>query len=276
MDIKNSKLNYKDLIPQFIQTLLSHQRAVRFTKKHKLWEGFWKYGWVSKLLLLVGLIIGLKFFGIFFQWFNKFREADTAHMMTVVSGMFTDFFTEGYGELFNGGTKYMMLVMLEVIIFHMCRRTLELLHGKYEAELGFKDFVNAQVRMLKVGLHSWILEIIFATIISFILGILGFKFLKDGFIFAAQCYFLGWAVVDNYNEQFNLTINESFKYTFQYAGVALAVGAVLYILMLIPIVGPIIGPIVAAVTATMVMYELSDLHLPTQPELTDEQLGDTV
>lgn len=278
MKIKEIQLKPAELIPQFVHTLRSHITAVRFTRKHKLWEGFWRYGWVSKMLILIALFIGLKFFGIFMKWINQFREADSEEMMVVVSGMFTDFYNSGYAELFSGGTKYFMLILLEVIIFHMCRRTLEILNGKYEAALGFNDFIKAQIRMLKVGLYSWVLEIVVAALAGVGLGIFGISFLEDGIVFIAQCYFLGWAVVDNYNEQFGLTINESLKYTSQYFGIALAVGAVLYIIMLIPIAGPIVGPIIAAVTATIVMYDLSDLHLRPKPEEAEpgEPLGETV
>ncbi len=276
MKIKDLKLKPAELIPQFVHTLRSHHRAVRFTRKHKLWEGFWKYGWVSKLLILAGIFIGLKFFSIFMKWINQFRATDADEMMFAISGMFTDMFNSGYAELFSGSTKYLMLVLLEVIIFHMCRKTLEILHGKYEAALGFKDFVKAQVRMLKVGLYSWILEIVISALVGVGLGIFSIGFLKDGMVFLAQCYFFGWVVVDNYNEQFGLSISDSLKYTLQYAGVALAVGAVLYVVMLIPVAGTILGPLMAAVTATMVMYELSDLHLRPEPAEPDEPLSETV
>ena len=278
MKIKDTQLKPAELIPQFVHALGSHLRAVRFTRKHKLWQGFWRYGWVSKLLILGGLFMGLKFFSIFVEWIEQFREADSEKMMVVISGMFTDFFNSGYAELFSGGTKYLMLILLEVIIFHMCRRTLEILNGKYEAALGFNDFIKAQIRMFKVGIYSWILEIVVSALAGIGLGIFSIGFLENGVVFIAQCYFLGWAVVDNYNEQFGLTINESLKYTSQYFGIALAVGAVLYIIMLIPIVGPIAGPIIAAVTATIVMYELSDLHLRPKTEEAEpgEPLAETV
>lgn len=254
------QLDITKFIPQFKETLQTYKGSVLFVRKHRLWEGFWTYGWVSRLLVFAGLFMGLKFFGIFFKWLNVFRTAETTQMMTVVSGMFTDFFKEGYAELFSGETKYFMLILLEVIIFHVCRRTIEVLRGSTEADLSFNAFVKAQVRMFKIGLIAWILETIVAALIGVSLGIFGMGFLKPGIVFAAQCFFLGFAVIDNYNEQFELEIKESLKYTLQYTGVALAIGVVLYILMLIPIVGPIAGPILAAVTATLVMFRISDVH----------------
>lgn len=259
-------LDIAKFITQFKETLQTYKGSVLFVRKHRLWEGFWKYGWVSRLLIIGGLFMGLKFFGIFFKWLNVFRTSETAEMMSVVSGMFTDIFEEGYADLFSGGTKYLMLILLEVIIFHVCRRTLEILRGTAEADLSFNAFIKAQVRMLKLGLFVWILEVVFGALIGIPLSIFGLGFIKPGFVFAAQCFFLGFAVIDNYNEQFDLEINESLKYTVQYTGVALAIGIVLYILMLIPIAGPIAGPLLATVTATLVMYKIAEIPKPKPKE----------
>lgn len=88
------------------------------------------------------------------------------------------------------------------------------------------------------------------------------EFMKPVLVFAVQCYYLGFTIVDNYNEQFGLSIKDSAKYTYQnHLGVALGVGLILNILLFIPVLGVVVGPLLSAVTATLVMYQLSDLHL---------------
>ena len=81
-------------------------------------------------------------------------------------------------------------------------------------------------------------------------------------ILIIQCYFLGFAVIDNYNEIYKLSIKESAKYTRIYAGVALGIGAAVYVLMLLPIIGTIFAPLLGAVAGTMTMYELEQKDQP--------------
>ena len=102
---------------------------------------------------------------------------------------------------------------------------------------------------------------IVVTLLSVFFGIFGvIDFIEPVAVLAAQCYFLGFAVVDNYNEQFGLTIKESIAYSWQYLGVVLALGLFFYIMLLIPIVGTIAGPCIAAVAVCVIMFKLSDLH----------------
>lgn len=261
------QFNFADFIPQFIRTVRTFRPAALFVRQHRLWEGFWNYGWVSRFLILVGIVMGLKFLSVFVDWIDKVRHIDSSNMMMVMSGMVTDIYKEGYAELFDGSMKYVMLILLEVIVFHVCRRTLEVLHGNLP-DPKLKDFVRAQVRMLKVGIYSFVMETIIITIIGIPLEMMGvWALLKTPLKFIIECYFLGFAIVDNYNEQFHLSIKESGKYTQRYAGVALAVGIVLYVLMLVPIAGALIGPILTGVTATLVMHKISDLHLTRREEL---------
>ena len=67
---------------------------------------------------------------------------------------------EGYDFLFVGGMKYVMMMLLEVVIFHMVRVTLEKLTGQ-TSDLSFQAFFNAQIRMIKVSIRSYIMEILF-------------------------------------------------------------------------------------------------------------------
>jgi uncharacterized protein YacL len=260
-------LKQRELVAQFLLTLRTHQRAFLFVKKHRLWDGFWKYGWVSRFLIFVGIIMGLKFLGIFVKWIGEASHTDSVHMMSVASGMFTDLYNESIGDLFNGNMHYFMLILLEVIIFHVIRRTLEVLFGDLP-DPTLKDFIRAQVRMFAVGIIGIVLGKIVTVLIGIPLGMMGiWSFSKPIVEKIVQFYFLGFAVVDNYNEQFHMKIKDSLKYSLRYGGVSLGVGIVLYVLMAIPVIGPIAGPILASVTATLVMFEVSDLHLHKREEL---------
>ena len=172
-----------------------------------------------------------------------------------------DFAIGGYEFLFLGSMKYIVMALVEVIIFHVSRRTLEIIAEK-KGDTSFDAFFKAQLRMLGVIIRAWVLEMIFTTFISVVFKVFGtLSFLEPILVFGVQCYFLGFIVLDNYIEQFELSVKESFKYGKDYIGVSLGIGVVLHFLLMIPIVGSLVGPFLAAITVTLVMYKISDLHL---------------
>lgn len=255
------ELDLKEYAEQFRYTLFKMPAAGRFIQEHRLWEGFWKYGWLSRFLIVLALLIGLKFLSIAITWFQNFSAGGPGQAFQSMGMLAEQFFSEGYGFLFSGGMKYAMLVLLEVLVFHFCRRAVQILSG-IEAKASFDDFVKAQVRMFKVGMYAWVMELLFTIAFKIFFGIFGFlDFMQPAFVFAIQCYFLGFAILDNYHEQFGLTIKESRRYALGYIGVAAAAGLVAYLLMLVPVAGVIGAPILVSVAVTIVMYELSDLHI---------------
>ena len=236
-------------------------QTVKFIREQKLWKGLLSYGWVARLLMIVALLGGMKFLGVFMNWINQVVSANSAGEAVASMGLFAkDLAAGGYELLFSSGSKYVMLILLEVVVFHFARRTVEILTGN-TAKAGWSDFVEAQIRMIKVAFRCWILEMVVVSLLSVFFGIFGFvDFLEPVLILAVQCYFLGFAVVDNYNEQFGLTIKESVSYSWQYLGVILALGLFFYAALLIPVLGTIMGPCIAAVAVCVIMYKLSDLH----------------
>ncbi len=251
----------RDYFRQFVETLLNFPRAALFIRDHKLWEGFFNYGWLSRFFIAIAILLGIKFLSIFADWMGSLSLDDPGTMVTNMGLLVKDFALEGYGFLFAGGMKYLMLILLEVLVFHFSRRTLGILLGK-ESDTSFDSFLKAQMRMIKIAFRSWIMELIASGLIKIFFGIFGFiDFLEPMLLFGVQCYYLGFAILDNYFEQFEMTIKESAKYAQNYVGVALALGVVLYGLLLIPLVGSITAPIIGAVTASLVLYRISDLHL---------------
>jgi hypothetical protein len=270
----NSDL-FKDYVSQFVDTIITHKEAFLFIQKYKLWEGFWKYGWVSRLLVGVAVAMGLKFVFVFLNWLDHFRSEETANTFVEMGQLMSNLTFESYDFLFSGGLKYVMLLLLEVIIFHICRRTLQILTGE-SSELTFNSFMKAQIRMIKVVIRCYFMEMLYTILIKIFFGIFGsLDFLEPASIFAVQCYFLGLLFLDNYNEQYHLKIKESLKYAKQFVGVSLALGLVLNLLLMVPVIGAIIGPVIGAVTVTLVMYRIADLHLKekvfpdTIPDLSD-------
>ena len=275
-----------EVLYQFVYSLFRLTEVPAFVRKHRLWEGFNQYGWVIKLLVGVAILLGITFLSIVFDWFRSLQPAQESYaLISSVGGLFTRIFGEGY-ELFSAGfMKYVLLILLEVIVYHFMRRTLTVLVDK-SCGVSFNDFLEAQKRMIKVVIRSFVYESIASVIITVVFAIFGFvSFLEPVLIFGVQCYFLGFAIIDNYMEQFGLTIRESIDYSYQYTGVSLALGLVLYILLAIPLLGAVAGPILVSVGAGIIMTQLSDLHLigreaalgiPVEPEPAGEDAGEGV
>lgn len=261
---KNKLIIY---LNQFRDTMLTHSESVIFIRKNKLWEGFWKYGWVAKVLVVMAVFLGMKMLKTVYDWWKNSQLDDPVEAVASVGHLFQNVAFEGYNFLFVGGMKYVMLMLLEVIIFHVVRGTMEILTGK-TSDLSFNSFFNAQIRMIKVGIQSYVMEVIFGIMIAIVLGIVGdLGFLKPVLKYTVHCYFLGFIIFDNYSEQFDLSIKESSKLARQYIGVCLALGLTANVLLLIPVIGAIVAPVIVAVTVTLVMYHISDLHLSSEKEV---------
>ena len=243
---------------QMIQTIFFHKDGVEFLYNHKLWSGFWKYSWVAKSLVFLAMLVGWKTIMVIIDLGESYFSADSVSVSSVFS-FGESFLSEEYNLLFTGSMKYIMIILLEVVIFHISRKTLETI-GVNGGESSFNAFIQAQVRMLKIAVRSWILESIMVVIVKMIFNFFGFlDFLQPAFIFGIQCFFVGLAVVDNYFEQFEIRMEDSIRLARKFAGVCLGVGLVFQLLMVIPILGPILGPALAAVTATLLLYKLLPL-----------------
>ena len=255
-----SQLSIRKHAGQFIETLSTHVEAIGFIREHKLWIGFWKYGWVSRFLVLLALLITIKFISIAIESFTLAHEEETNNAIAEMGFFAKNLAFESYDFMFSGGLKYAILLLLEVIIFHICRRTLEILSGSAH-DLTFNSFIKAQIRMFKIAIRCYVFEMILTVIIKAFFGIFGFiEFLEPILIYGVQSYFLGMLVFDNYTEQFEYSIKESMKLGKQYVGLLLATGLILNILFLIPGIGTILGPLIAAVAITLMMYRHSGLQ----------------
>ncbi len=253
----------------FFYTLASLPKAIRFIREERLWEGILSYGWVTRLLILGGILVGVGFVKIMVTWVQTFMQVEATSINTFAS-VFGEAASEGYRFFTAGAFKYLLLILLEVLTYHFMRRSLITLCKIEDEKTSFRDFLDAQIRMIKVAFKAFILESIALLLLGILFGIVGFlDFLEPIFAFTVQCYFLGFAIFDNFTEQFDLTIKESEQFARSYVGVVLATGLLLYIFLLIPIVGTAAGPVITAVIVALVMSRLSNLHETPAPEVAE-------
>ncbi len=251
----------RDYFSQFLFALAMIPYSFKFIRERRLWEGVLSYGWVSRILLIGAAIGGLKFLGIFLKWLGGAQSDEPQNLVSQMGMLAKDLALGSYDLMFSSGSKFVMLILLEVAIFHFARRTLAELTGK-DKELTWNDFVKAEVRMIKVAGLSWVITLLCSIALSIFFGIFGFlAWMKPVLNFAIQSFFLGFAVLDNYQEQFHLDIRQSLHFSVGFIGVALGLGMFLYFALMVPVAGVIIGPCIAAVAVSLVMYKLSNLHV---------------
>ncbi|HQU61303.1 MAG TPA: hypothetical protein PLU64_18975 [Saprospiraceae bacterium] len=261
-------IQWKEIGEQFRYTLFKLPEAYRFIREQKLWRGIWDYSWLTRVLMFLAVILALKFFGIFISWVRSFHPDSAGEVFSSMGVLAGRFFKEGFGFILGGGAKYGVIVLAEILVFHFSRKALDIINGD-EGDANLKDFFKAQTRSIKVGLYAWVVELAISGMLGIAFGIFSsVALLKPALLFVAQCYLLGFTIIDNFNEQYELTIKESLRYTLRYAGIATAIGLTTYLLLLIPLAGAIAGTVLTSVAATLVMFELSDLHAQRKEALT--------
>ncbi len=246
-------------IHEFFYTLLTFPRAWRFMVNHRLWVGLREYGWVARALVIVGVLLGLAMINEVVDWFQNHSDAPLYAMAIGQDSLVLRLFGEAYESLSDGALNWIVLVLLEVIIYHFMRRTLKvILKMDVEEAHTFKPFFQAQKRMIRVSIMALILQ---ETLIWVGEGVLP-DFFSWWFALAAQSAILGYAIADNYNEQLELTIRQSLRNLYRnYIGICLGLGLPLFLMMKVPLVGTVLGPLVTSVVAAIVLREKSDLHI---------------
>lgn len=249
---------FKLSVHEFFYTLLAFPRAWRFMRNHRLWEGLREYGWVARSLVIIG-VLGAGY--VIFEavdWFGSHADAPFSAMMSNES-LFLQWFTELTESFSEGMLNWVTLILLEVVIYHFMRRTLQIILKKnIENAHTFRPFLDAQVRMIYVSIIAVTLE----TVILFVGDMI-----TEGIVFWAFSMFirstmLGYVIADNYNEQFGLSIDQSRRNLSRgYIGICFGLGLPLLLMLKIPLFGTILGPLLTSVTAAIVLREKSDLHI---------------
>lgn len=252
-------------IEQFAITMLLHKAAWEFIREHRPWKGLRQYGWMVWILMGAALVLGWQFFREVWTLLTTLT-GDNQIFSAGFASFFENFSFEKLGWAFQGGKKYLVLIVLEVFTFHFIRQTLEILTG-LKPDSSFKAFVEAEKRMITASLTAWIMETIVRGVANLALGIAGFEFLKTPVGLVIQFYFLGFLLIDNYLECFGKKVKESRQHTYRAAGVAVATGMVAWFLMYVPLVGVVAATMLGAVTATLAMERFApvDREVPVSP-----------
>lgn len=167
-------------------------------------------------------------------------------------------------SIFSGGSKYLSIILLNMLIAHFCGRIIGMMGG-FEKKIGIKSYFQSQFRVIQVGIFNWGLEIAVGIIVSIFCGM----FLNDDFEKAGkvllQMFFLGYLFFDSYNDYFDLKINESRQNILRHLLPVTMTGAIAYALMSIPYAGGIIGPIICSVAVTLYLAREKGLYLKKAP-----------
>lgn len=255
------EIDKKEQAEQFRYTLATFPEAARFILKERLWEGFWKYGWFSRIFTIIAVLIGISLIWDFIETIQQVRLDSFSQSVSSMGNAMGTFIEHSYNLITGSGSKFFMLVLLEVIVFHASRCTYHLLSGN-ESKANFNHFVKAQIRMLIVGGFAWILTVVYSIPLKIAFGIFGFlDFLQPTALFMVQAFFMGYTIVDNYAEQFDLEIRQSLKYAQQHFGITFAAGLIMSLMMWVPLAGPLVAPLLAAVTVTLVLFAETPLHI---------------
>ena len=248
-------------IHEFIYTLLAFPRAWRFMRHHRLWEGLRDYGWVANFLIVVGVIAGLYTISEFADFFTRHAEDPVQALFMSSDSAFVRLGSDAVESMSDGALKWVVLILLEVVIYHFMRRTLSIILRREVEDLhSFKPFFAAQRRMIVVSLFALMVEGLLHGLLEDLLPQVTLVTWALNLLISAA--FLGFVIADNYNEQFHLSIKQSANNLRRnYIGICVGLGLPLYAMLQVPLFGAIIGPLVTSVTAGIVLRERSDLHL---------------
>ncbi|MDF1697273.1 MAG: hypothetical protein P1U56_15625 [Saprospiraceae bacterium] len=250
------QLNLTEFIPQSIRCIKIMVESYDFFKKHKLWKGIFEHKWIVLLTVLISVIFTYTIATNLVDYFSPASEILNA------DGDPTNARQDSKETAIFGGSKFLMMIMLEVVIFHFSVRTLEALNKeKYTTTFGM--FFKAEIRMIKVMIRGFVYSLIIQFVLTIILKIADLEYLLPFLIFIVHAYIIGYAFFDNYNEQQKLNIKESDLCIRYNSGAATTLGIVASLGLMVPIIGPIVVPIFGAIASNIYGFKY---HIENPPE----------
>ncbi|NNE25487.1 MAG: EI24 domain-containing protein [Saprospiraceae bacterium] len=248
--------NHTDIsiaVKQVVQTIQAIKQSIPFFKENKLLQGLFEHKWIVVLLIIGSLLYSYSFVKDVYEFFYTPLTDDVLQSSLTTSdlGKISDVVKEeGRKAAFTGGSKYLLLILLEVIIFFVSVKTIAILNNEPRKPT-FKEFVRAEQRMIKVMIKNFILGIMAQIVIYIVLAIFGLSSLSGFFMFFVYAYFIGFAFLDNYNEQFEFNLKESRKVIQQHKYASTTIGILISGLLAVPVIGAIVTPFLGAVIATL-------------------------
>ncbi|MFT4536794.1 MAG: hypothetical protein ACI9P5_004171 [Saprospiraceae bacterium] len=250
---------WRHLVRDVLTSIKVATSSVDYIREHRLWEGLNQYKWLSKALVVIAIIVGVSFFRFINQWY-EISDVSQQGIFGLETGLFASMVSAGKEIFFARSYKYVMLLLVEVLVFHFVRRTLIFVTGEH-IKTDFKTFLSTQYRMVGVTIVCAVFEGLFSKLFNIPLNWLGLEILSPVMFLVVQAYFMGVVIVDNYNEVYHMSFKQSLAYCWQYAGVTLFVGTIVSVLFFVPLLGIIIGPILGAVIAARTMHYLYEEDL---------------
>ena len=228
------------------------RESVDFFKDNKLWRGIFKHKWVLLFTIILSALFTFALFSELYDYIFSSSEVIDAVGENGDANQNNSGKTNKDTALF-GGSKFLLLILLEVVIFHFSVKTLEILNNE-EYETTFGMFLKAEIRMIKVLIRAAIYSFILQIILSIVLSFSDVKFLLPYVMFLVHSYFIGFSFFDNYNEQQKLNIKESDLCIRHNSGAATTLGVAASIGLLIPFIGAMVVPVLGAITANIYGY----------------------
>lgn len=272
IDIKNIPLQVKSAIIYLLDT-------PRFIVEHKLWRGYFSNIWIFGISLLASYLFTTAIYADIKEMITHEKEEEViaqnaasdrniAELKILMASTQVDSLREEYENevndleqikkdrlsslhqpLFSGFLKLILLLILEIVIYHFSVKTNNILKGQ-KGTIEMKDFVEAEIRMFKVMLRNAVLGWIAWLILKVIFSVLGLSFLHDSAYYIITAFYLGFAFIDNYLELYNISISSSAVIVRSHIGGALVIGLISSALLLVPLIGPLFIPILCSIAAT--------------------------
>lgn len=250
--------NLSDFLNQSIRCLKIIGESYDFFKTNKLWRGIFRHKWILLLtIILSGIFTFVLFSDLIFsaaEMVDVLAENDSSNVGK-----------NNKDTALFGGSKFLLLILLEVVIFHFSVKTLEILNNE-EYETTFGMFIKAEVRMIKVLLRGAIYSFIVQIVLNIALSILDVEFALSFLMFLVHSYFIGYSFFDNYNEQQKLNIKESDLCIRHNSGAATTLGIVASIGLMIPLLGALVVPVFAAISANIYGFKYNMENPPNHKQ----------
>lgn len=267
------QFNLSEFFNQAVRCLKILSKSYAFFKTHKLWKGIFEHKWILFVTVLLSVLFT---FAVFTNLYDYIFSIDQINDLGI------DIQDEDNSEAKEknkstaifGGSKFLLLIMFEVVIFHFSVKTLEILNNeKYKTTFGM--FVKAEFRMIKVLIRSFIQSLIAQIILWVILSIADLDYLIPILMFIVHSYFIGNAFFDNYNEQQKLNIKESDICIRHHSGAATTLGIVASLGLMVPLIGPLVVPVLCAITANIYGFSYN-IENPPRPKESAELVEEIV
>jgi hypothetical protein len=244
--------NFSSFSQQTSAAWIAIQDTLPFVKKYKLWRGLFEHRWIAVISVTIAALFSyyvLSSWGLFEGELIP-SEVARASLGSDYEEISKTVKSVGKNAASSSGSTYLLFILLEVVIFYFTTKTFSILvHKKFNPKI--KDFIRAEKRMIIVMFRNFGKGLLVHAIVYFILAILDLEAIVPFLMFFVYSYFLGYAFLDNYNEQFDKTITESQRIVRQHVWASTTFGILGSGLLLIPLIGPLMTPILGAIGATL-------------------------